>query len=360
VGGTLYWLHTDRLGSINATTDDTGVQVLRRSFRSYGELLGQTGTHAESLGYIGQRTDAETANGTTDDKGLTYLHARYYDSALGIFLSPDPIGADVNTYRYSFGDSVNISDPSGLVGTREHDPEQKDKNQEECEKHYAPKSAAALQCAAALAAAGSGANETLTVTGKAPEEKLLTRLADRIEGFVRDAVSRGRRAVAVVREELTPRTDCQARSEALDAAAVGAGGGTALATRYRPSPDVAFGGHMRSLARNAFGSGLGGLLVEGVADELPRGSGGRVVLYAVATGLNLASTAEAASLTSGLAVATFGTSPVITPVPGATATALAGAVTALSAAQTGDTLSKTIDALTDAAAGCVVPGGGAQ
>ncbi|MBP6702234.1 MAG: VCBS repeat-containing protein [Vicinamibacteria bacterium] len=115
VGGTLYWLHTDRLGSINATTDDTGAQVLRRSFRSYGELLGQTGTHAESLGYIGQRTDAETANGTTDDKGLTYLHARYYDSALGLFVSPDPIGADLNTYRYVGGDPANGTDRSGLL-----------------------------------------------------------------------------------------------------------------------------------------------------------------------------------------------------------------------------------------------------
>lgn len=44
-----------------------------------------------------------------------YLHARYYDSALGIFLSPDPISADRNTYRYSFGDSVNFSDSSGLL-----------------------------------------------------------------------------------------------------------------------------------------------------------------------------------------------------------------------------------------------------
>ncbi len=44
-----------------------------------------------------------------------YLHARYYDSALGIFLSPDPAGADRNTYRYSFGDSVNFSDSSGLL-----------------------------------------------------------------------------------------------------------------------------------------------------------------------------------------------------------------------------------------------------
>jgi RHS repeat-associated protein len=89
--------------------------LLRRNYRSYGELLGQTGTHTESLGYIGQRTDAETANGTTDDKGLTYLHARYYDSSLGMFVSPDPISADSNSYRYSSNDPANRGDPSGLV-----------------------------------------------------------------------------------------------------------------------------------------------------------------------------------------------------------------------------------------------------
>jgi len=48
------------------------------------------------------------------DLANIYLHARYYDPALGIFLSPDPIGADLNTYRYSLGDPVNLSDPSGL------------------------------------------------------------------------------------------------------------------------------------------------------------------------------------------------------------------------------------------------------
>jgi hypothetical protein len=53
------------------------------------------------------------------DPANIYLHARYYDSALGIFLSPDPISADRNTYQYSFGDSVNFSDPSGLVPCRD-------------------------------------------------------------------------------------------------------------------------------------------------------------------------------------------------------------------------------------------------
>lgn len=125
VGSTLYWLHTDRLGSINATTDASGAQVLRRSYRAYGELLGQTGTHTESLGYIGQRTDEETKNNVyADDKGLTYLHARYYDSALGVFVSPDPSdpldeGVGTNRYIYGLGSPTWYRDPFGLSGSKE-------------------------------------------------------------------------------------------------------------------------------------------------------------------------------------------------------------------------------------------------
>lgn len=48
------------------------------------------------------------------DLANIYLHARYYDSALGIFLSPDPAEADMNSYRYGSNDPVNMLDPSGL------------------------------------------------------------------------------------------------------------------------------------------------------------------------------------------------------------------------------------------------------
>jgi RHS repeat-associated protein len=106
VGTETYWMHTDRLGSINATTDGNGAEILRRSYRAYGELLGESGSHTESRGYIDQRQDGET--------GLTYLHARVYDSQLGMFLSPDPISADINTYRYGMGNPTLYSDRSGL------------------------------------------------------------------------------------------------------------------------------------------------------------------------------------------------------------------------------------------------------
>jgi RHS repeat-associated protein len=62
----------------------------------------------ESRGWIDQRNDTET--------GLTYLHARYFDPQLGVFLSPDPIGVagGMNLYGYGFGDPVNRVDRTGL------------------------------------------------------------------------------------------------------------------------------------------------------------------------------------------------------------------------------------------------------
>lgn len=46
-----------------------------------------------------------------------YLHARYFDPQLGIFLSPDPIGVagGMNEYGYGLGNPVNGADRSGLA-----------------------------------------------------------------------------------------------------------------------------------------------------------------------------------------------------------------------------------------------------
>ena len=105
-----YWLHTDRLGWIEAITNarrqpssspaGPTAPTARRSPRD--------GSHTESRGWIDQRNDPET--------GLTYLHARYFDPKLGTFLSPDPIGVagGMNQYGYGFGDPVNNADRSGL------------------------------------------------------------------------------------------------------------------------------------------------------------------------------------------------------------------------------------------------------
>ena len=114
VSGATYWLHTDGLGSIHAITDASGIVIQRSTYRPYGDKIGDLPSpppQVESRGYIDQRQDTET--------GLTYLHARYYDSALGVFISPDPLhpaepGVGLNRYVYSFGDPINNSDRGGL------------------------------------------------------------------------------------------------------------------------------------------------------------------------------------------------------------------------------------------------------
>lgn len=108
VGGQTFWLHTDRLGSIQAITDGTGADVQHRTYRPYGEQIAATSTHTESRGYIGERRD--------EDTGLTYLHARYYDPALGVFISADPAERPNGSlvYGYAANDPIDLSDPTGL------------------------------------------------------------------------------------------------------------------------------------------------------------------------------------------------------------------------------------------------------
>ncbi|MCU0280083.1 MAG: RHS repeat-associated core domain-containing protein, partial [Candidatus Nanopelagicales bacterium] len=105
-----YWFLSDHLGSLQGVLDVNGLAISRRTYRPYGQTLGQSGSHTESRGWIDQRNDTET--------GLTYLHARYFDPHLGVFLSPDPIGVEggLNQYGYVFGNPVNGTDRSGLAG----------------------------------------------------------------------------------------------------------------------------------------------------------------------------------------------------------------------------------------------------
>lgn len=53
------------------------------------------------------------------ERANVYLHARYYDPALGLFISPDPLhparpGVGTHRYGYGFGNPVNLADGSGL------------------------------------------------------------------------------------------------------------------------------------------------------------------------------------------------------------------------------------------------------
>ena len=107
-----FFHHRDHLASVKVISNGTGAEVKRTVYRPYGDKGVDTGLHAESKGYIGERHDPET--------GLVYLNARYYDPVLARFISPDwwdpnKPGVGTNRYAYSDNDPVNKSDRNGHI-----------------------------------------------------------------------------------------------------------------------------------------------------------------------------------------------------------------------------------------------------
>ena len=84
-----------------------------RLFDSSGsELPAPCSALGNPFGFACKRYDATTA--------LCHFGARWYDPALGRFLSPDPLGFvdGPNRYAYCAGDPVNYVDPWGLCGQK--------------------------------------------------------------------------------------------------------------------------------------------------------------------------------------------------------------------------------------------------
>lgn len=112
--GTVSWFHTNHQGSVIAMSNGAGAAIAFANYSEYGKF----GTDASGnpltappggspFGYTGRQWDAKA--------GLYNYRARYYDPALGVFLSMDPIGSqdDPNLYMYVRNDPVSLTDPTG-------------------------------------------------------------------------------------------------------------------------------------------------------------------------------------------------------------------------------------------------------
>jgi RHS repeat-associated protein len=76
------YIHPDHLGSTNVVTDEDGEVVQTLDYYPYGATRVSGGVDASARKYIGQFADQST---------LSYLNARYYNSAQGQFISHDPV-----------------------------------------------------------------------------------------------------------------------------------------------------------------------------------------------------------------------------------------------------------------------------
>lgn len=115
---TVEYIHTDALGTPVAITDEHQQVIQRSEYAPYGELLNRP--PQDGPGYTGHVQDTAT--------GLVYMQQRYYDPALGRFLSVDPVTANPNTgagfgrYNYATNNPYRFVDPDGRceapTGTR--------------------------------------------------------------------------------------------------------------------------------------------------------------------------------------------------------------------------------------------------
>lgn len=97
------------LGSTIALTDPAGAPQVVYTY----EPFGRTGTNGPSTNPF------QYAGRESDETGLYYLRARYYDPTGGRFLEEDPLalaGGDVNLYQYVSSNPVKLVDPFGLEG----------------------------------------------------------------------------------------------------------------------------------------------------------------------------------------------------------------------------------------------------
>ena len=107
--------HLDHLGTPRLITGNGGARVAEKTYRPFGGKVSPATDDFEQLEFTGHERDTPA---------LDYMHARYYQTDLGRFLSVDPV-LDVaaslpeprrwNRYTYVANNPVNATDPTGAI-----------------------------------------------------------------------------------------------------------------------------------------------------------------------------------------------------------------------------------------------------
>ena len=102
------WYVYDGLGSVVGEVDVTGNLIAEKKHDVFGLRRGTVGTEKSRHGFVGS-----LGHYSDDETGLVYMRARYYDPAIGRFVSEDSKAHGVNWFVYCTNDPVNSVDLSG-------------------------------------------------------------------------------------------------------------------------------------------------------------------------------------------------------------------------------------------------------
>jgi len=109
-GDAVTYLHTDHLGTVSIATNQSQAVLARTLNLPYGGVRWSTGAMPTDYGFTGQKDTG---------LGLVYMHARYYSSFTGRFISPDTVVPQAgnpqawNRYSYTVNNPLKYTDPSG-------------------------------------------------------------------------------------------------------------------------------------------------------------------------------------------------------------------------------------------------------
>jgi RHS repeat-associated protein len=111
--GPVYWPLTDHLNTIRDAIDNTATVQLHRVYDAFGNFTENPSNINLLFAFTGRPFDEDTS--------LQNNLNRWYDAAVGRWLSEDPVGfvaGDVNLTRYCRNGGTNANDPTGLTDVK--------------------------------------------------------------------------------------------------------------------------------------------------------------------------------------------------------------------------------------------------
>ena len=104
----VYYHHTDHLGTTVCITDSTGKVVWECEHEAFGKVISKK-DNTFTPNFTGKFLDKNT--------GLYYFNARWYDAETGKFITEDPVRNGRNWYVYCENNPLKYVDPHGLSTT---------------------------------------------------------------------------------------------------------------------------------------------------------------------------------------------------------------------------------------------------
>ena len=102
------YYHYDNYGSTTALTDENETVTDRWEYSPFGHVTYREGNHDTPFlftGFFGNQTD---------ESGLVYMRARFYNPLIRRFVNSDPAQQGWNWYAYAAGNPLGFVDPTGL------------------------------------------------------------------------------------------------------------------------------------------------------------------------------------------------------------------------------------------------------